>query len=87
MKCARSVVQAVSRWLPNPAARVKTAVSSYVIFGGQIDTRTGFVRVLRVSVPMYPPTVLQYNWPNGVHTSKWTELHSTTRNLKKRNFK
>jgi hypothetical protein len=39
----RSIVQAVSGWLPTAAARVRVRVRSYGICGGQNGAGTGFL--------------------------------------------
>jgi hypothetical protein len=44
----RAVVQAVSRRLPTTAARVRTQVSSWWIYGEQSGTGAGFPRILRL---------------------------------------
>jgi hypothetical protein len=43
----RAIAQAVSRWLPVKAARVRARVWSRGIYGGQSDIGAGFLRVLR----------------------------------------
>jgi hypothetical protein len=47
----RAVVQAVSRWLPTAAARVRVRATC-VVCGGQSGTRAGFLRVLRLLLPI-----------------------------------
>jgi hypothetical protein len=44
----RTIAQAVSRWLPIAAARVRSRVRSSGICGGQSDAGAGFLRVLRL---------------------------------------
>jgi hypothetical protein len=50
----RAVAQAVSRWLPTAAARVRVR-AAYGVRGGQSGTGVGFLRVLRFSLPIIPP--------------------------------
>jgi hypothetical protein len=53
----RAIAQAVSRWLPTAAVRVRSQVRSCGIFGGQSGTEAGFLRVLRFHLPiLIPPT-------------------------------
>jgi hypothetical protein len=53
----RAIAQAVSRRLPTAAARVRHQVWSCVICGGQSGTGAGFLRVLRLPLPiLIPPT-------------------------------
>jgi hypothetical protein len=68
----RAVVQAVNRWLPAEAARVRARVNSCGIYGGQSGIGVGFLRVLRFPLPIFiPPTVPQspssiiWGWYNG----------------------
>jgi ribosomal protein S14 len=44
--------QAVSRWLPTAAARVRARVSCGIC-GGQRGARAGFLRVLRFPLPIF----------------------------------
>jgi hypothetical protein len=53
----RAVAQAVSRWLPTAAARVRVRAASGVC-GGQSGTGAGFLRVLRFPLPIIPPSSL-----------------------------
>jgi hypothetical protein len=50
----RAVAQAVIRWLPTAAARVRVRAACGVC-GGQSDTGAGFLRVLRFPLPIIPP--------------------------------
>jgi hypothetical protein len=50
----RAVAQAVSRWLPTAAARVRVRAACGVC-GGQSSTGAGFLRVLRFPLPIIPP--------------------------------
>jgi hypothetical protein len=53
----RAIAQAVSRWLPTTAVRVRTQVKSRGICVGQSGTGEGFLRVLRFPLPiLIPPT-------------------------------
>jgi hypothetical protein len=53
-KLGRAVAQAVSRWLPTAAARVRVRAACGVC-GGQSGTGGGFLRVLRFPLPIIPP--------------------------------
>jgi hypothetical protein len=50
----RAVAQAVSRWLPTAAARVRVRATCGVC-GEQSGTGAGFLRVLRFPLPIIPP--------------------------------
>jgi hypothetical protein len=50
----RALAQAVSRWLPTAAARVRVRAACGVC-GGQRGTGAGFLRVLRFPLPNIPP--------------------------------
>jgi hypothetical protein len=50
----RAVAQAVSRWLPTAAARVR-ALAACGVCGGQSGTGADFLRVLRFPLPISPP--------------------------------
>jgi hypothetical protein len=50
----RAVAQAVSRWLPTAAARVRVRAACGVC-GGQSSIGAGFLRVLRFTLPIIPP--------------------------------
>jgi hypothetical protein len=50
----RAVAQAVSRWLPTAAARVRVRAACG-ISGGQSGIGAGFLRVLRFHLPIIPP--------------------------------
>jgi hypothetical protein len=51
-----AVAQAVSRWLLTAPALVRAQVRSCGNCGGQSSTGAGFLRVLRFSLPIIPPT-------------------------------
>jgi hypothetical protein len=51
----RAIAQAVSRWLPTAAARVRSRVWSSGICGGQSGAGAGFLRVLRFPLPIFMP--------------------------------
>jgi hypothetical protein len=53
----RAIAQAVSRWLPTAAARVRARVWSSGICGGQSGARAGFLRVLRFPLPIFIPPI------------------------------
>jgi hypothetical protein len=53
----RAIAQAVSRWLPTAAARVRARVWSCGIWGGQSGAGTGFLRVLRFPLPIFIPPI------------------------------
>jgi hypothetical protein len=50
----RAVAQAVRRWLPTAAARVRLRAACGVC-GGQSDTGAGFLRVLLFPLPIILP--------------------------------
>jgi hypothetical protein len=50
----RAVAQAVSRWLPIAASRVRVRAACGVC-GGESGTGAGFLRVLRFPLPIIPP--------------------------------
>jgi hypothetical protein len=51
----RAVAQAVSRWLPTAAARVRVRAACGAC-GGQSGTGAGFLRVLRFPLTIIPPS-------------------------------
>jgi hypothetical protein len=50
-------IQAVSRWLPTAAARVRARIWSCGICGGQSGAGAGFLRVLRFPLPIFIPPI------------------------------
>jgi hypothetical protein len=50
-----AIAQAVSRWLPTAAARVRSRVWSSGICGGQSGVGAGFLRVLRFPLLIFIP--------------------------------
>jgi hypothetical protein len=53
----RAIAQAVSRWLPTVAARVRARIWSCGICGGQSGAGAGFLRVLRFPLPIFIPPI------------------------------
>jgi hypothetical protein len=51
----RAIAQAVSRWLPITAVRVRARVSSSGICGEQSGAGAGFLRVFRFPLPIFIP--------------------------------
>jgi hypothetical protein len=61
--------QAVSRWLPTAAARVRTRVWSCGICGGRSGAGVGFLRVLWFPLPIFiPPIAPQSLTSSGAST-------------------
>jgi hypothetical protein len=90
----RAIAQAVSRWLPTAAARVRAWVWSSGICGGQSGAGAGFLRVLRFPLPIHSTkfsiftiTRVKYDRPriNG-RRAEWTQcgLHPPLSKLKKK---
>jgi hypothetical protein len=53
----RAIAQAVSRQLPNAAARFRSQVKPCGVCGGQSDTEAGFLLVVRFPLSiLIPPT-------------------------------
>jgi hypothetical protein len=83
----RAIAQAVSRWLPTVAARVRAQVRLCGICGGQSGAGAGFLPVFRFS--LIPPTASHssssiirgwYNRPNSGRRTKWTQPRHSPRN-------
>jgi hypothetical protein len=51
----RAIAEAVSRWLPTAAARVRARIWTSGICGGQSGAGVGFLRVLRFPLPIFIP--------------------------------
>jgi hypothetical protein len=75
----RAIAQVVSRWLPTVASRVRSSG----ICGRQSNTGAGFLRVLRFSLPIIPPTAphsssiiwRRFNRPKSGRCTQWTVSH------------
>jgi hypothetical protein len=86
----RAIAQAISRWLPNSASRVRAKVRTCGVCGGQSNTGAGFLRVFRppLQILIQPTPILSsasnirgwYNRPIGGRRAKWTQSHLTPRN-------
>jgi hypothetical protein len=57
-----NIIQAVSCRFPASAARIRYQVRSCGIYGGQICNEAGYIRVIRVLLPIHTP-------PNVPHSS------------------
>jgi hypothetical protein len=57
LRLGRAIAQAVSRLLPTAAVRVRSRVWSSGIYGGQSVAGAGFLRVLRVPLPIFIPPI------------------------------
>jgi hypothetical protein len=85
----RVTAQAGNLRLPSVAARVRAQVISCGIYGGQIGTRVGFLRVFRFPLLiLIPPTAQHsssiirgwYNRPISGRQTKWAQFHPAPRN-------
>jgi hypothetical protein len=52
-----AISQAVSRWLPTAAARVRARIESCGICGEQSGTGAGFLRILQFLLPIFIPPI------------------------------
>jgi hypothetical protein len=91
MRCVgRAIAQAVSRWLPTAAARVRARVWSSGIYGGQSGAGAGFLRVLRFPLPKpFIPSTSPSSQSPGQRRTEWTQygLHSPLCKLQKKKKK
>jgi hypothetical protein len=87
------VAQAVSRWLPTAAARIRIR-SACGVCGGQSGTGAGFLRNTSVSPASHHSTkfsviIITWSWysrPISGRSAEWTQLSpSPTIQIKKRN--
>jgi hypothetical protein len=67
----RAIPQAVIRWLPTAEPWVRARVCSCGIFGGQSGAGAGFLRVLRIPLPILippiaaqSPSIIIWGWYN-----------------------
>jgi hypothetical protein len=69
----RAVSQAVSRWLPTAAVRVRARVWSSIICGGRSGAGADFLRVFRFLLPIIIPPHSLSSQPPGAGTvgHKW----------------
>jgi hypothetical protein len=56
-----AVAEEVSRRLPTATPQVRSRVRSCAIYGGQIGTGVGFLRVLRFRLEIFIPLIAQYS--------------------------
>jgi hypothetical protein len=77
-----AIAQAVRRWLPTAAARVRVRAACGVC-GGQRGTGAGFLRVRRFPLPIIQPIyviIITRGWhkrPISGRSAEWTQLDST----------
>jgi hypothetical protein len=67
LKIDHAIAQAVSRWLPTAAGRVRARVWSCEICGGQSGARAGFLRLLQFPLPIFIPPIAPQS-PSGCGT-------------------
>jgi hypothetical protein len=78
-----AIAQAVNRWNPIAAARVRVRVWSCEICGEQSGAGAGFLRALRFPLPIFiPPITFIYHlglvqWNSSGRSTKWTQSHPT----------
>jgi hypothetical protein len=72
-KTGRAIAQAVSRWFPTAAARVRARLGSSGLYGGQSGSGAGFLRVFRFTLPIFiPPNSPSSQLPGaGIIGQKW----------------
>jgi hypothetical protein len=66
------IAQAVSRWLPTAAARVRAQVRSCGNCGGHNGTGAGFLRTLRFFLPIIIPPISPHSSSTGAGTKGQT---------------
>jgi hypothetical protein len=80
MEYGRAVAQAVNRWLPTGAARVRVRAACGVC-GGQSATGVGFLRLLAIHHSTNFSIIIiirgWHNKPTGSRSAEWTQLDST----------
>jgi hypothetical protein len=90
-KLCRAIGHAVSHRLATRWPEFEPGVRSCGICGGQSDTGEGFLRVLRFSLPLMPPTAPHsstsiirgwYNTPSSARRTEWTQSHPKRRKRK-----
>jgi hypothetical protein len=89
----RVVAQAVNRRLFTAAAWVRAHVRSCGICGGESEIRAGFLRMLRIPLPLISPapphsssSIIRdsYSRPNSSRHTKWTQSHSDRKKRKRK---
>jgi hypothetical protein len=67
-KTGRAIAQAVSRWFPTAADRVRVRFWSSAICGGQSAAGVGSLRVLLFPLPIFIPPNSPSSQPQGAGT-------------------